>query len=134
MEVRNSTLISVMIRMLCFGVCVVSAHAQLNITAAAADSMIRNTKNIVILDVRTPEEFQLAHLPSARMFDFYDNNFIDSLRSLPKDATILVYSRTGTRSTEALAILSNLKYSRVYNMLGGIAAWKKERRPTIKGK
>lgn len=109
-------------------------HAQSDISAATADSLIRNTKNIVILDVRTPEEYQLGHLPNAIEFDFYDNNFIDSLRTLPKDAVILVYSRTGTRSTEALAILSNLRYSRVYNMLGGIVAWKKERRPIIKGK
>lgn len=88
---------------------------QQDVTASLADSMMRATKNIVVLDVRTPEEYSLGHIQT-------------------KDAVILVYSRTGKRSAEALEILGNLKYSRIHNMLRGFLAWKKEGRPFTKGK
>ena len=107
---------------------------QQNVTASVADSMIRATKNIVVLDVRTPEEYRLGHLRNAKLIDYYDAKFSENLRVLPKDATILVYCRSGRRSADALAILTKLKYSRVFNMLGGIDAWNSEGRPTIKGK
>lgn len=107
---------------------------QHDITASVADSVIRNTKNLVVLDVRTPEEYRLGHLSNARLIDYYDAKFQQNLQLLPKDATIVIYCRSGRRSADALAILTKLKYSRVFNMLGGIDAWNKEGRPTIKGK
>jgi rhodanese-related sulfurtransferase len=107
---------------------------QQNITTAMADSLIRATKNLVVLDVRTPEEYRLGHLSRAKLIDYYDPKFEDHLRVLPKDATIVVYCRSGRRSADALAILTKLKYSRVYNMLGGIDAWKNEGREVVKGK
>lgn len=107
---------------------------QHDITASVADSVIRNTKNVVVLDVRTPEEYRLGHLRNAKLIDYYDAKFQQNLQVLPKDATIVVYCRSGRRSADALAILKKLKYSRVFNMLGGIDAWNKERRSTVKGK
>ena len=107
---------------------------QHDITASVADSVIRNTKNLVVLDVRTAEEYRLGHLRNAKLIDYYDARFQQNLQVLPKNATIVVYCRSGRRSADALAILKKLKYSRVFNMLGGIDAWNKERRPTVKGK
>jgi rhodanese-related sulfurtransferase len=65
--------------------------------------------------------------------DFYDSKFHYNANKLPKEATILVYCRNGRRSADALEILKNLRYPRVFNMLGGIEAWKKEGRRTAKG-
>lgn len=107
---------------------------QQDVTTSVADSMMRANKNIVVLDVRTPEEYRLGHLRNAKLIDYYDAKFSENLRELPKDKTILIYCHSGRRSADALAILKKLKYSRVFNMLGGIVAWNKEGRPTIKGK
>lgn len=112
----------------------VCSATQMEVSTRAADSIIRNTRNVLVIDVRTPEEFIIGHLPHAKNIDFYDLTFIDSLALLPKDATIVVYSRAGKRSTEAVAILESLGYSRTFNMLGGFLAWKDEGRPVAKGK
>ena len=107
---------------------------QENVSAAQADSIIRSTKNLVVLDVRTPEEFKLGHLENAVLIDYYGPKFYDNLEALPKGSTILVYCRSGRRSADALEILKNLRYPRVYNMLGGIDAWKKDRRKVIRSR
>ena len=134
MEVRHSIANTALAVSICAFIAIANASAQRDISVESADSLIRNTANIVILDVRTPEEYRLGHLPNANGFDFYDSKFIDSISKLPKDAVILVYSRTGKRSAEALDILGNLKYSRIHTMLGGFLAWKNEGRPIRKGK
>ena len=112
----------------------VCSATQMEVSTTTADSVIRNTRNVVVIDVRTPEEFIIGHLPRAKNIDFYDVAFIDSLALLPKDATIVVYSRAGNRSTEAALILESLGYSRTFNMLAGFLAWKNEGRPVAKGK
>ena len=108
--------------------------AQTEVSTNTADSVIRNTVNVVVVDVRTPEEYLVGHIENAKQIDFYDSRFIDSISTLPKGATIVVYSRTGKRSTEAVAILASLGYSRTFNMLGGFLAWKNEGRTITKGK
>jgi rhodanese-related sulfurtransferase len=104
-----------------------------DISTKQADSVIRNSKDVVVLDVRTPEEYRLGHLQNAVSMDIYDSKFHYSANTLPKEATILVYSRSGRRSADAVEILKNLRYPRVLNMLGGIVAWKNEGRRVVKG-
>lgn len=106
---------------------------QPDVTPKQADSIIQHTANILVLDVRTPEEYLLGHLQNAVLMDIYDIKFHYSANTLPREATILVYSRSGRRSADALEILKNLRYPRVFNMLGGIVAWKKEGHKLVKG-
>jgi phage shock protein E len=134
MEVMHSRVNTTLAMCICACIAIANAGAQRDISVKSADSLIRNTKNILILDVRTPEEYRLGHIPDAISFDYYDSKFIDSISSLPHDAVILVYSRSGKRSSEALDILGNLRYSRIHNMLGGFLAWKKEGRRITKGR
>ena len=87
-----------------------------------ARKMIAENKDAIILDVRTPEEFEKNHIPNALLVplnDLRNRNF----SSLPdKDATIIIYCRTGRRSEEAAKILINEGYKNVYDM-GGIVDW-----------
>ncbi len=79
--------------------------------------------NFVVLDIRTPQEFQMGHLPGAINIDFYAPDFEEQLDRLDKTKTYLVYCRTGNRSSQALPILRKLGFQEVYELSGGIVAW-----------
>lgn len=126
-------------------------------TAAAEDSTyttvcVGEAKNMIeegeifILDVRTPDEFNAGHIEEATLIPIAslknpsgepvlpDNELLKSrLCELPdnKDAKILVYCKTGTRSLNACKLLVAEGYTNVYNMDGGIKAWIDERYPVV---
>jgi|JI8StandDraft_2_1071088.scaffolds.fasta_scaffold11055_8 rhodanese-related sulfurtransferase len=79
----------------------------------------------VILDVRTPEEYQTGHLKNAKLLDISEQSFSSSLDKLDKNKTYYVYCQAGGRSTTAVEIMIEKGFKKVYNLSGGIAAWKK---------
>ena len=83
----------------------------------------------VILDVRTPLEFADGHIENAILRDYYSTTFRDRLDSLDKNREYLIYCQTGMRSGRALAVMEELSFLEVYNMLGGIDAWQEAALP-----
>ncbi|NND01967.1 MAG: rhodanese-like domain-containing protein [Acidimicrobiia bacterium] len=77
----------------------------------------------VVLDVRTPEEYAEGHLADAVLIDFYDTDFADQLNELDKDATYVVYCRSGNRSQGAINTMRELGFTDVFEVAGGIQAW-----------
>ena len=79
--------------------------------------------DLVVLDVRTPEEFAEGHLDGAVLVDFYDADFADQLAALDSDVPYLVYCRSGNRSGQALSVMEQLGFSSAVDVDGGIVAW-----------
>jgi len=73
-----------------------------------------------LLDVRTKEEWDIAHLEGATLLD---DDGMNALEEIPKDATIVVYCHHGIRSAQAAGQLLQKGYRTVYNLEGGIDAW-----------
>lgn len=94
-----------------------------NITQQQAKDMIDTESDIVILDVRTKEEYNDGHIKNAVLIPDYEIN--SSAESLLKDKnqTVLVYCRSGRRSKGAAKNLLKLGYTNVYDF-GGIMDWK----------
>ena len=92
----------------------------------------QNNPDFVVIDVRTPEEFADGYIENAINIDFRSETFRNKLNQLDKNETYLVYCRSGGRSANALNIMAELNFKEVYNILGGITAWKAERLPTTK--
>jgi rhodanese-related sulfurtransferase len=95
--------------------------------------MIQSDSSIVVLDVRTPAEFnsETGHLAQAILLPVQElERRIDELQKY-KSNTILVYCRTGHRSTTASEILQKNGYN-VRNMEGGITRWRAEQLPVVK--
>lgn len=90
-----------------------------------------NIEGIVILDVRTSKEFNSGHIPSSINIDFYDQDFQNTLSTLPKNTPYLIYCRSGRRSTETLKIMEKLGFSNVTHLDGGINAWRIAEFPLI---
>jgi rhodanese-related sulfurtransferase len=105
-----------------------------DITVEEAHAIIQNNENnnrLVIIDVRTPEEFNQEHIQNASNIDFYSNNFKEELNKLDKTKTYVIHCRSGGRSSQTLDIMRELGFREVYNM-GGIIQWKEKGLPTIK--
>ena len=79
--------------------------------------------DLVVLDVRTPEEFAEGHLEGAVLVDFYAADFAEQLAALDTDVPYLVYCRSGNRSGQALGVMEQLGFASAVDVDGGIVAW-----------
>lgn len=85
------------------------------------------TDSVLIMDVRTPEEFKEGHIFGAINIDWKNQDeFISKITTLAKDNTILVYCRSGHRSGLATQYLKEQGFEKLYNLETGIEGWKAE--------
>jgi len=86
--------------------------------------------DLVVLDVRTQEEFDDGHLANAVMLDFYRDDFRERLSELDRDVPYLLYCRSGNRSGQAFELMNELGFTDVADIDGGILAWQEAGLPT----
>ena len=77
----------------------------------------------VVLDVRTPEEFAVGHIPDAVNIDVSAPDFASRVGALDTEASYAVYCRTGNRSATAMQIMQDAGFGSVAHLGGGIVAW-----------
>ncbi|MFP4323568.1 MAG: rhodanese-like domain-containing protein [Anaerolineales bacterium] len=88
--------------------------------AAYQEEFGLNADNHLLLDVRTPEEFNSGHIPGAENIAVQE--LARRLNEVPADQPIIIYCRSGNRSAQAAQILYSAGYGDVYDM-GGIIDW-----------
>jgi len=128
---KNSSLLIICLLMAAFCLFAFSCAKQKQSpsTAKYTDITVEEAKeiieagNVILVDVRTQEEYNEKHIDGAILIP--NETITDSQPAeLPdKDADILVYCRSGKRSSEAAKKLADMGYTNVYNMLGGINEW-----------
>jgi rhodanese-related sulfurtransferase len=85
-----------------------------------------------LLDVRTKQEFEGGHLNNALNANFNNQQeFNDRTAYLDKDKPVYVYCQSGGRSADACLQLTQLGFTKVVNLVGGISAWKDEQKPVV---
>lgn len=80
-------------------------------------------ENVVVIDVRTPEEYGAGYIAGARNIDFRGEGFVSELEKLDKKKPYALYCRTGNRSGQALALMREMGFTDVADLDGGIVAW-----------
>ena len=90
---------------------------------AAADLLAEPPADLVVLDVRTADEFDAGHVDGAEMLDFYRADFADRLADLDPSKPYLIYCRSGNRSGQTRAIMEDLGFTDVADVEGGVLAW-----------
>ena len=86
---------------------------------------------VVIVDVRTPEEFAAGHLQGAVNLDVSAPTFDSQIAALDKDVVYAVYCRSGNRSTIAVGKMSDAGFTNLFNFnQGGFAELAAEGAPT----
>ena len=91
-------------------------------------------KKPVILDIRTPEEFQEGHLEGAKNIDFKADDFSEKIAKLDRDKPYVVHCRSGGRSGQSLETFKKLGFKNIIHLDGGILGWQEAELPTTKPK
>lgn len=76
-----------------------------------------------LIDVRTPGEFAEGHLEGAELVDFNAADFRDQIAEYPREASYVIYCRSGNRSEGARRVMDELGFTDVADIDGGILAW-----------
>ena len=83
-----------------------------------------STKDALVFDVRTTEEFNLGHIKGSINIDYYDEKlFVDFFEKINKTKQIYIYCRSGNRSKKSSEILKKIGFVKVYDLLGGYKNW-----------
>tara|TARA_B100001094_G_scaffold100482_1_gene96604 strand:- start:932 stop:1303 length:372 start_codon:yes stop_codon:yes gene_type:complete len=83
-----------------------------------------STKDALVFDVRTTEEFNLGHIKGSINIDFYDEKlFVNFFQKINKTKPIYIYCRSGNRSKKSSEILKEIGFVKVYDLLGGYKNW-----------
>ena len=90
-------------------------------------------ENLLLLDVRDPEEYAVSHLQGARPAPSKDEA-LKALQKVSSDQRIVLYCSVGYRSSELAQFLMKKGYTEIYNLEGSIFAWANEGRPVYRGK
>jgi phage shock protein E len=86
---------------------------------------------VIILDVRTPEEFNAGHIANAININVADSKFSSEVSKLDKNATVAVYCRSANRSAVATKEMAELGFTDMYDMQGGIIDWEAAGGPVV---
>jgi len=85
---------------------------------------LQQDENAFILDVRTSEEVAEGMIPHAHHIDIHKGQeFIDEIEKLDKSKSYYVYCRSGGRSAQACAVMSQMGFEDTFNLEGGFSEW-----------
>jgi len=126
----------VLLLLLLAGAGSVLAEGVQNVDPATATRLIQQRgADLIIIDVRTMEEFFQARLENARLLSIHqpEQSYWQRLNSLPRDKAYLVYCTVGERSKRVAADMARQGFPEVYNLEKGIIDWYRQRYPIIQG-
>ncbi len=109
-----------------------STEAIAKIDVNSAQEYVAQHENAVIMDVRTPAEYDMSHITGAMNVNVQNDDFATMVAGLDKDKTYLVHCTRNPadgRSARALETLQELGFRNLYNLEGGYIAWKEAELP-----
>lgn len=90
-------------------------------------------RSLVVLDVRTPEEFAAGHVPGAINIPHTELAARVAELEGARDSDIVIYCRTGKRAAEALGVLEKSGFKRLLHLEGDYTRWTGDHFPVVKG-
>lgn len=100
----------------------VDSYLSYSVPAITVDNLVQIKDDVVILDAREMDEFEVSHIPGARYVG-YDNFDESLLEGINKEQRIVVYCSIGFRSEKIGEKLKKLGFSNAYNLFGSIFEW-----------
>lgn len=99
---------------------------KVNLSAKEAQPLIKANllnPNFIIVDIRTPREYQSGHIAKAINIDFYSRDFSNKLNDLDKTKTYIFHCRSGSRTGQAEKLIKKLGLKKYYILSRGIVDW-----------
>ena len=82
-----------------------------------------NDKLAVVVDVRTPQEFNDGHISKSLLIDIYNPTFAEKISELDKSKNYYIYCRSGQRSYHAGVFMLEQNFTNVHHLKDGIISW-----------
>jgi len=95
----------------------------INLSASDFYQKISSNENAVIIDVRTPQEFNEGHIPNSLLIDIYNPAFQKKISDLEKSKDYYIYCRSGSRSLHAVNFMISQGFKSVQHLADGIISW-----------
>lgn len=121
-----------MLLMLVVSVGAAQAQAVKQLNSPEVSQLLKKSPKIVVLDVRTAEEFAEGHIKGAKNIDIRQPDFFSRVDQLDKKATYLLYCRTNRRSTSAVEYMTQKGFQHLYQMMDGFPGWAANNLPSEK--
>lgn len=80
----------------------------------------------IVLDVRTPMEYQMGHIPGSRNIDISSPEFVTTIEQLDRDQPYALYCRSGSRSASAIQMMDQMGFAQVGHLETGLLDWNDE--------
>ncbi|KAA5541214.1 rhodanese-like domain-containing protein [Adhaeribacter rhizoryzae] len=94
------------------------------VDSKGAKAALTKQPNLVLLDVRTPQEYAGGHLKNAHNLNYNAPDFADKLAKFDKTKPYLVYCAVGGRSSKAAQLMQQMGFKQVINVSEGYASLK----------
>ena len=104
--------------------------AIINISIEEAVTKLQN-EDVILIDVRTDGEYASGHLEGCQHINIGSKSFEDGIQKLSKNKRYIVYCHAGGRSAKACKIMKEMGFVSLYNLDGGISAWKQANQPIV---
>ncbi len=89
----------------------------------------RDNPDYVVLDVRTPEEYDKGHIENALLLNIKSEDFENEFEQMDKNKKYFIYCKTGRRSDKVASLMNKYGFSEIYHIAGGFEKWKLKRLP-----
>ena len=99
------------------------ADSNVEIVLISPEELNNAGDEIMLLDVRSPEEYARGHIKHAVNINYFDADFMDQIMKLDKNEEIYLYCKGGIRSNNAANKLKKAGFTKVYDLKGGIVGW-----------
>ncbi len=93
-----------------------------DLTPDETERMLKLQSDIVIIDVRTLEEFAQGHLPGAVNVDFFGPDFTAKIKGY-EGKPVLIHCASGGRSGQTVNMIKDGKFSAIYHLKTGFTGW-----------
>jgi phage shock protein E len=133
MKPRRGALLITLAAAIAIAGCSSSDAVLETVSPEAAAEVITSTPDVVVLDIRTPEEFAEGFIEGASNIDFYRSDFAGQLDVLDKEVPYVVYCRSDNRSGQAMDVFADLGFTNVTEIDGGIVNWYESGLPIVSG-
>lgn len=91
-----------------------------------------HNESVIVLDVRTKEEYESGHIDGSLNIDIRQPSFPEEIDALPKDKKCIVYCQSGGRAGVALETMKKRGFENICNLKGGIMEWKEKGMPIVR--
>ena len=122
-KLASLTMAAVLLLASCGGSTATDSKLELTSVGEIAEIVAEPPTDLVILDIRTPEEFAAGHIAGAINIDYYASDFEARLGELDLDVPYVMYCNSGNRSGNTLPLMDSIGFAEVYELDGGIQAW-----------